>query len=186
MTRRVLAVLFAALALSTWITLACGRDVDIGGAPDDDAGSGTDAADAQRDDAEAPPLAECDPCLAAVECGEFATCAPVGGSDGFCVALCPKGNECDTDDACRTTPTVAGTQAVACVPKSDACAPAPPPTAQDGATLEQCGVLVGPTIEGSCRSCEKTSPSCQRNGCYGGWWCNTNTRRCERPPTTCG
>jgi hypothetical protein len=27
---------------------------------------------------------------------------------------------------------------------------------------------------------------CQANGCYGGWYCNTGTCKCQSPPSTCG
>jgi hypothetical protein len=27
---------------------------------------------------------------------------------------------------------------------------------------------------------------CTANGCYGGWWCNTDTNKCQAPPTDCG
>jgi hypothetical protein len=27
---------------------------------------------------------------------------------------------------------------------------------------------------------------CQTNGCYGGWWCNLGTSKCQAPPSNCG
>jgi hypothetical protein len=159
------------------VIFACGRDVDIGGATDT-----TSPVDAAVD----APLAECDPCLGAAECGPFATCVAVGGSEGFCVTRCPQSTECDNDDACQVSTTVSGEKVAACIPKTNACAlAAPPPPTADGAPLERCGEIFGPTLSAACHSCEKTSPSCQKNGCYGGWWCNTDTRRCQRPPASC-
>lgn len=46
-----------------------------------------------------------------------------------------------------------------------------------------CGPLVAPSVSATCRSC--SGQSCQPNGCYGGYWCNTTTNRCEAPPTGC-
>jgi hypothetical protein len=46
-----------------------------------------------------------------------------------------------------------------------------------------CGSLVAPTITASCNSCG--SQTCQANGCYGGWWCDTSTKRCQAAPTQC-
>jgi hypothetical protein len=36
-----------------------------------------------------------------------------------------------------------------------------------------------------CTSCKTSNKPCQANGCYGGWWCNTATNRCRKPPTVC-
>jgi hypothetical protein len=43
-----------------------------------------------------------------------------------------------------------------------------------------CGTLVGPDISSCCHSC--SGQTCQANGCYGGWWCNTDTCHCQQPP----
>jgi hypothetical protein len=50
-----------------------------------------------------------------------------------------------------------------------------------GVPLDTCGTLVGPSKAAGCASCGANP--CQTNGCYGGWWCNTATSRCQAPPT---
>ena len=72
-----------------------------------------------------------------------------------------------------------------CVPQSGACTPAAPPSSPDGAVLETCGALNGPTVTSQCEACGKYSSDCQPNGCYGGYWCNEPARDCEPPPKTC-
>jgi hypothetical protein len=49
-----------------------------------------------------------------------------------------------------------------------------------------CGVLAGPSVGAACHACRDRP--CQANGCWGGFWCNTHTRRCQPPPApgTCG
>jgi hypothetical protein len=165
---------------------ACGTDIDLGAV--DDAGFDSPSAlpdasaPATSDDAE-PPLEPCDPCLAASECGRNGTCIVLDGGNSYCVALCP-GAGCAATDACRAVTSVANDRADACVPTSGTCAAPPGPTA-DGAVIQRCGDLVGPPIAAACRSCNPSSSTCQPNGCYGGWWCNTYYRRCQRPPTGC-
>jgi hypothetical protein len=162
------ALVVGALALG-----ACGTDVDIGGSSD----GGLEA----NVDAEAPD--DCDPCASAQDCAASAVCAQFGG-DEFCATKCPKGSECAAGEVC-TSATVPGGGAVnACLPKSGTCTAAPPPSA-DGAPLEVCGALNGPAVASQCHSCGRFSDDCQANGCYGGWWCNTATRRCQRPPSSC-
>ncbi|HEY8075360.1 MAG TPA: hypothetical protein VIF62_14650 [Labilithrix sp.] len=156
---------------------ACGKDVDLGGTTE--AGSTEIPADAGGTSA------VCEPCASSSECAETAVCAHLssGAAEGFCLRYC--GNTtCDADDTCTPTTSSTGDGVKACVPKIAMCMPAPPPPAQaDGAPLERCGDLVGPTISAECHSCEESAPTCQKNGCYGGYWCDTTTRRCQRPPT---
>jgi hypothetical protein len=48
-----------------------------------------------------------------------------------------------------------------------------------------CGSLAGPTVTAGCHC--SSSKSCAANGCYGGWWCNTATNKCQAAPTgSCG
>jgi hypothetical protein len=85
-----------------------------------------------------------------------------------------------------------GDQVAACVPTTDGCGSSspdagtsqPPDAGQNGS----CGSLKGPTESASCTSCQSHSQTCQANGCYGGWWCNSDTNRCQSPPSasTCG
>ncbi len=48
-----------------------------------------------------------------------------------------------------------------------------------------CGTLVGPTVKAGCSSCSGSSSTCQANGCYGGWYCDTSTDKCQAAPTSC-
>jgi hypothetical protein len=59
-----------------------------------------------------------------------------------------------------------------------------PPPPCDAGPPGACGTAVGPTVTASCTSCG-TMSTCQANGCYGGWWCDTATNKCEPMPTSC-
>ena len=48
-----------------------------------------------------------------------------------------------------------------------------------------CGTAGAPSVTAGCTSCSTSSSTCQPNGCYGGWWCDTSTDRCEEAPTSC-
>ena len=113
------------------------------------------------------------------------SCVQLGG-DSYCAPPCPTGNECSADRSCIPASTVEGQQVSVCIPRAAKCgdgtgtggAPATPP-----APNRMCGTLAGPDLAASCKSCG--AHPCQVNGCYGGWWCNTSTSRCQAPPTTC-
>jgi hypothetical protein len=150
-----------ALALAAWS--GCGSA---------DGGTSTPGADA------ASPA--CPPCVTDQDCNG-AVCAQVGG-DSYCAPACPNGDECSAERACTPVSTVTGAQASVCLPRGDVCGVSPP--ADDaGVTSDTCGALVGPTKKAACQSCG--AHPCQANGCYGGWWCNTGTNRCQAPPTSC-
>jgi hypothetical protein len=182
-----------ALEGGTLASVSCGTDVDLGGTTD--SGGLEGAADAPPDAAlDAPPLAlsPCDPCQTINDCGDGATCALIGGPNGFCALLCAAGGGCGdaSDDAspvCAAEMTVMGAPVQACVPGSGTCAPATEPDAgADGSVPTRCGDLVAPSVSGTpCHSCTPNTSDCQPNGCYGGWWCNTYYRRCDRPPKYC-
>jgi len=160
--------------------VACGTDVDLGGTPA-----------VITPDAEVPPedpVELCEPCANARNCPLGSACARLSGNNEFCATLCPRGTECDRDDTCTLVASVLdGESFSACAPKGGACAPAAMPTVVDGATLDHCGLLVGPPVPADCRSCESGDGDCQPNGCYAGWWCDRSRRpgRCRKPPTTC-
>ncbi len=151
--------------------VACGKDVDLGGSTDasiPDAGGSV----------------VCEPCASSSECASGGTCAHLTASsaEGFCLRTCATAT-CDADDACTSTTSTTGETLRACVPKTGVCSPArPPPVQPDGAPLERCGDLVGPTVSAQCHACQAGSSTCQPNGCYGGYWCDTTIRRCQRPP----
>ena len=156
---------------------SCGADVNLGGTTD------ASAPDAGRNADEVSDL--CEPCDTGQQCPVGATCAALSGSHRFCATPCPRGSECDTDDICKlVASSVAGESVRACAPAAGTCATPPPPVA-DGAVVEHCGALEGPTIIATCKSCDKDDSDCQRNGCYGGWWCNTTNGRCQKPPANC-
>ena len=151
----------------------CGTDVSLGGTP----GAGT--ADAGTLDL----ALDCQPCLEQVDCASTQVCGIFSG-DSFCATTCSNGAACDPDEACSAITTVGGAGIMACVPKGGLCPVATGPVAEGGA-LDRCSGLNGPLVTSACHSCGKYSSDCQPNGCYGGWWCNTATRKCQRPPKTC-
>ena len=160
-------------ALSPWLLLACGTDVDLGGTSD----AGLPEATVDEDPG------DCAPCLVTSDCSSNATCGVYSG-DTFCATLCPDGNGCESDETCTSITVVGANATKACVPTSGACAPAAGPIAEGG-PLDHCGAINGPTIASPCHACGKYSDDCQANGCYGGYWCNTSTKRCQKPPTSC-
>ncbi len=125
---------------------------------------------------------ECPQCVTDQDCATGGLCSQLG-SDSYCAPPCPNGNECAADRTCVPVSKVDGQQASVCVPAGQVCSPSnggggAPPT-------DTCGPLVGPTVAAGCSSC-KAGSTCQANGCYGGWWCNTTTNKCQSPPTNCG
>ena len=140
--------------------------------------------------------AACTLCVTDKDCNG-GVCAQFG-SDIYCAPACPKGTECSSDRACTTVSSATGEQVDVCVPRGDVCGVAPGPTTgtdaggprpgSDGGGTpppgNTCGALAGPTVSAHCSSCGSTH-TCQPNGCYGGWWCNTQTNKCQAPPTSC-
>jgi len=96
----------------------------------------------------------------------------------------PQGHRVRGRPVLHSVVTVNGQQTSVCVPRSDVCGSTS--SVSDGGMAQgQCGTLVGPAIAGGCPSCVGKS-SCQPNGCYGGWWCNGATNRCQPAPSSCG
>ncbi len=123
----------------------------------------------------------CPACVQDSDCSG-GVCAQIGG-DSFCTPACPNGNECASDRACTPVTTVSGAQASACVSRGDVCGVAPEPDA-GGPPPQTCGALVGPNVKAGC-TCSQGA-ACAMNGCYGGWWCNTVTNKCQPAPSNCG
>ncbi len=143
---------------------SCARDDGFG--PGD---GGADASDAG---------VTCQPCVVDTDC-QGGVCAQIGG-DSYCATSCPNGNECGAGTSCTGVTTAEGQPSNACVP-SDNCGSAPPtPDAGPGS----CPGLADPNTPAGCSSC--SGKNCQPNGCYGGWWCDTNTSKCQAPPQNCG
>jgi hypothetical protein len=122
----------------------------------------------------------CVACVTDNDCNGGA-CAQIAG-DSFCAVRCPNGNECSSDTACSPVTTTSGDQVSGCVPRGDQCGPQTP-TPDAGAPIETCGSLVGPDVTAMCHC--SSGKTCTANGCYGGWWCNTSTSRCQSPPAGC-
>jgi hypothetical protein len=64
----------------------------------------------------------------------------------------------------------------------------PPPDAPSG--LPETGgpppdaapsICAGPGTAAGCHACSSSSPTCQPNGCYNGYLCDTQTNRCHSP-----
>ena len=126
-------------------------------------------------------------CALCVTDGDCAggVCVQLGG-DSYCAAACPMGNECSADRTCMPASTIEGQQASVCIPRTAKCgdgAGTGPVPAKPPARSSMCGTLAGPDLASTCKSCG-THP-CQANGCYGDWWCNTTTSRCQAPPAGC-
>ena len=155
----------------------CSTDVNLGGTADAGALDGTPAPEEIA--------GFCEPCASELACPSTTNCVQIAGVHTFCARLCPLGTECDAYHACQLAVRPSeGKMVHVCVPKTGACAPAKPPQ-RDGAPVVRCGGLDGPTVAAACTSCDKDDKDCQRNGCYGGWWCNTTTNRCQKPPASC-
>ena len=137
-----------------------------------------------------PPPGSCKPCLTNADCSG-GTCGQLGG-DSYCATTCKSSSDCKSGYTCTSISDVSGNQVSACVdvssntcglnptqpPSSDGGGPPPPPP-------NNCPGMADPTTSASCHSCSSGSSGCQPNGCYGGWWCNTNTNHCQSPPSNC-
>jgi hypothetical protein len=154
---------------------------DDAGAPGDDTGTGPTGNDAGTVN---PVL--CPPCVTSNDCSG-GVCTQLG-SDSYCAPACATGGSCATGRTCMSETSFSGEQVSVCVADDSACgAPAGPGGGSDAGMppSETCGTLVGPNVSASCSSCGSSSSTCQTNGCYGGWWCNTASSKCETAPTGC-
>ncbi len=136
----------------------------------------------------------CTACVTDNDCNG-GTCAQFQG-DTFCAASCATGS-CPSGTTCTPESSASGEQVSVCVPDNNACGqpvgpqsdggpPPPPPGCDAGASNPNvCGSLVGPSVMAGCNSCSSGGHTCAANGCYGGWWCNTSTNKCQAPPTSC-
>jgi hypothetical protein len=139
-----------------------------------------------------PGSSACPPCVSTSDCSG-GVCAQFGG-DIYCAPSCNQPSDCTPDRACTAVTDFSGAQVSVCVPIGDVCGSTPggdsgPPsdaTPTDSGSPEHCGTLVGPDIPAGC-TCS-TGHTCAANGCYGGWWCDTSTKKCHAPPapSTCG
>lgn len=127
-----------------------------------------------------PPPGACTLCVADTDCSGGGLCSQLA-NDSYCAVPCGDNGACPDGTACTPVTTVSGDTANVCAPTQGDCAPVPDDaSAPDGS----CGTLVPPATAASCKSC--SGSKCQPNGCYGGWWCDTATGKCQAPPGTCG
>ena len=124
-------------------------------------------------------------CTAASECAGSEDCVSASDFSGLQVKVClPRTGSCTAGAGCGTCP-----QGTTCTLELGACQTIP--DAGSSATPDggSCGTRVPPDTASCCKSCNPTSSTCQANGCYGGWWCDTANAAscsCKAPPTTCG
>jgi hypothetical protein len=150
-----------------------------------------DSAKVQSLDANAPSLdanTACPACLTDKDCASGSVCAQFSG-DSFCAPACSGGSGCASDRSCATLTSAEGAQVEACLPMGAVCGPLDPDGGvppDSGANPGMCGSLAAPTTTAGCHC--SSGQSCAPNGCYGGWWCDTSSNRCQRPPssTSCG
>jgi hypothetical protein len=55
----------------------------------------------------------------------------------------------------------------------------------DGALRDPCGLYVPPASPSTCRACDAGASDCQKNGCYGGYWCESAVKDCHEPLPAC-
>jgi hypothetical protein len=166
------------VVLALLAAVACAESADTW---DDDGGAGNDGSANP-----APNPATCPPCVTDNDCNGGGVCSQIGG-DTYCAKTCPAGNECDGTHTCTTATTATGDEAKVCVPNNDACGTAPqPPSGGGNPPANACPGLADPSTKASCTSCTQYKQSCQPNGCYGGWWCNEQSMKCQAPPSNCG
>lgn len=129
----------------------------------------------------APPLAAaCKSCIQDSDCDPASVCGQFAG-DSFCAKACSTGSECGADTACMPVSGADGTQSSACIPRSDVCGSSVgPPSSGGSGSSNGCGSLAGPSVTAAC-ACAK-GHTCAANGCYGGWYCNGATTKCQAPP----
>lgn len=130
-------------------------------------------------------VAACLTCVMDSDCNG-SVCAQFQG-DTFCAPSCPNGqSDCAAGSTCTQVSSAAGDPVSVCEPDNGACGAS---MGNDGgAPPNTCPGLADPMTAAGCTSCTPPggSKSCQVNGCYGGWWCNTVNNKCQAPPQSCG
>ena len=138
----------------------------------------------------------CVGCLNDTDCGGGDECVQFG-LDTACGPPCSPDGACAAGASCQLSTSVDGEQAQICVPDVGACGGSPADDGgvlADGGTLDSdagtpamCGGLAAPTTTSCCTSCTTSTGTrtCQANGCYGGWWCNSASCHCQTAPASC-
>ncbi len=179
--RGLLVLVSAAAFPAAFAFSGCGADVSLGGGGDADVPTFDGGLDAAKDGNVA--RVDCEPCAVTEACRPGSICGALDAGDAFCFAQCDASTQCDPDETCTPTNDVTQSPRLACVPNAGVCPTVVGPTGPDGGTLAQCGALVGPSVaDAGCKACHY---DCQKNGCYGGYYCDVTTRDCTRPPTKC-
>jgi hypothetical protein len=136
----------------------------------------------------------CAPCVSDGDCPKAAHCAQFAG-DTYCAADCSGGKGCGAARTCTPVAGFDGSQVQACLPADGVCggsvaSTAGPASASASSAAtgggEVCGSLHGPDSESCCTGCKTAGQPCQMNGCFGGWWCNADTCKCQLSPGPCG
>ncbi|HEY1954485.1 MAG TPA: hypothetical protein VGH28_02715 [Polyangiaceae bacterium] len=52
-------------------------------------------------------------------------------------------------------------------------------TSTPGSDTSSCDGWADPDTAAGCHACTAGSASCQSNGCYGGYWCDTSAMKCH-------
>ena len=143
-----------------------------------------------RADGSAATGSTCQACVIDSDCNGGGVCAQLG-TDSYCAKTCTSSSACGGNETCTSATSISGDQVSVCVDVSSAqCGlPDQPPSSVDAGAPPPSGCpgWASPTTTASCTSCKQGANNCQPNGCYGGWWCNTSTTKCQSaPPQSCG
>lgn len=125
----------------------------------------------------------CPDCTTDQDCANGARCMQLGG-DTYCAAPCASGTTCSSDQTCVSANSATGDQVAVCVPRATGCGDMSGSDDAGAPSTNTCGSLVGPDVAAGCTSCTGKS-NCQTNGCFGGWWCNTSSNKCQAAPSGC-
>ena len=135
--------------------------------------------------------AACVACVIDSDCSGGGVCSQLGG-DSYCAKPCTSASDCASGEQCTSVSSIAGDQVSVCVDvASTQCGLSP--NQQNGGSNDagaqpppdSCPGFADPSTAASCTSCKQGSSGCQPNGCYGGWWCNTSTEKCQSAPQNC-
>src|SRR5215831_5606300 len=117
-------------------------------------------------------LHACPQCTTTLDCGPGSVCAQFGG-DSYCAPSCADGDACAVGRVCTVLASVEGVASSVCAPTSDICGDDSASKKSSGSGA--CNNLAPPNESACCKGCSNGNHTCQANGCYGGWYCNTST-----------
>jgi hypothetical protein len=180
---------------------SCGPSTGNGGANVASTTAGSGGASGASTTAGSGGASPCQMCVTSAACGVNAACGQFGG-DSYCAPDCSDGQSCAAGSACMALSSIEGNPEQLCIPITNPCGgssssatssgpgsgdttssgPGATSSATSGGDSGTCGVLDGPNVTASCTSCTKYHMTCQQNGCYGDYWCNTSTLVCQPSP----